>query len=207
MQSKISLKLSLSIIGGRIIIFSLIVILFIQNNNAQQNLIAIIPPVAYTVHVVPPQEFSSSTLPVRLLIPKIKVDAAVEYLGLTSSGAMDVPKGPSDVAWFDLGPRPGEIGDAVIAGHYGWKDNIPASFDNLSKLKIGDEIYVEDYSGATTTFIVKEIGNFDKNADSANVFDSSDGKAHLNLVTCEGIWNAAEKSYSDRLVVFTDEEI
>ncbi len=206
MQSKISLKLSLSIIGGIIIIFSL-VILFIQNNSAPQNLIPIVPPVAYIVHAVPPAELSSSTLPARLVIPKISVDAFVEYLGLTSTGAMDVPKGPSDVAWFDLGPRPGEIGDAVIAGHYGWKDNIPASFDNLSKLKIGDEIYVEDYSGATTTFVVKEIGNFDKNADSANVFDSSDGKAHLNLVTCEGIWNAAEKSYSDRLVVFTDEEI
>ena len=49
---------------------------------------------------------------------------AVEDVGLTPGGAMDVPKGPSDVAWFDLGPRPGEVGSAVIAGHEGWKDNI-----------------------------------------------------------------------------------
>ena len=57
---------------------------------------------------------------------------------------MDVPKQPDDVAWFDLGFRPGQKGSAVIDGHSGWKDNRPAVFDNLSKLKNGDKIYVED---------------------------------------------------------------
>ena len=207
MQSKISFKTSFLIIGVAVVIFFLAIVLFVINNNSPKNLIAIIPPVAYIQHVAPPKEETSATLPQRLIIPKINIDATVEYLGLTDSGAMDVPTGPDDVAWFDLGPRPGEIGDAVIAGHYGWKDNIPAAFDNLSKLKIGDKIYVLDEAGATTTFVVKEIGKYGKNADSSNVFDSNDGKAHLNLITCEGIWNAAEKSYSDRLVVFTDEEI
>jgi len=68
------------------------------------------------------------------MIPSINIDAAIEYVGLTSNGAMAVPKGPNDVGWFELGPRPGDIGSAVIAGHDGWKDGIPAVFDNLSKL-------------------------------------------------------------------------
>ena len=149
---------------------------------------------------------SNSNLPVRLQIPTIKVDAAVEYLGITPVGAMDVPKGPDDVAWFDLGPRPGEKGSAVIAGHYGWKNNIPAVFDDLSKLKIGDKIYIVDDLGATTTFVVSEIGTYDQNGDAANVFSSNDGKAHLNLITCEGVWNVASKSRPSRLVIFTNKE-
>ncbi len=149
---------------------------------------------------------SKSNLPIRLQIPTIKVDAAVEYLGITSGGAMDVPKGPDDVAWFDLGPRPGEKGSAVIAGHYGWKNNIPAVFDNLSKLKIGDKIHIIDDLGATTTFVVSEIGTYDQNGDAANVFSSNDGKAHLNLITCEGVWNVASKSRPSRLVIFTNKE-
>jgi len=70
-------------------------------------------------------------LPVRLKIPKINVDSAFEYVGLTPQGAMDVPKGPAEVGWFKLGTRPGEIGSAVVAGHSGWKNGIPAVFDNL----------------------------------------------------------------------------
>jgi hypothetical protein len=80
------------------------------------------------------QEQASPGLPVRLKIPSINVDAPIEYVGLTSDGAMDVPKGHVKVAWFNLGPSPGEIGSSVIAGHYGWKNNIPAVFDNLHKL-------------------------------------------------------------------------
>jgi sortase A len=145
-------------------------------------------------------------LPMRLKIPRINVDAAIEDVGLTPSGAMDVPKGPSDVAWFDLGPRPGESGSAVIAGHEGWKDNIAAVFDDLYELRVGDELSVEDAEGTTTVFVVRKVRIYDQNADAADVFDSSDGKAHLNLVTCEGVWNAAQKSYSNRFVVFTDKE-
>jgi len=149
---------------------------------------------------------SNTNLPTRLIIPAIKVNASVEYLGVTAGGEMDVPKGPDDVAWFDLGPRPGEVGSAVIAGHEGWKNNIPAVFDNLFKLKIGDKISVIDDTGTTTIFIVTEVGTYDQSGDATNVFSSNDGKAHLNLITCEGTWNAAEKSYSNRLVIFTDKE-
>jgi LPXTG-site transpeptidase (sortase) family protein len=94
----------------------------------------------------------------------------------------------------------------VIAGHEGWKDGIAAAFDNLYKVQKGDKVYIQDEQGATTTFVVVGIRTYDQNGDASNVFGSSDGKAHLNLITCEGTWNAAQKSYSNRLVVFTDEE-
>jgi sortase A len=143
-------------------------------------------------------------VPIRLNIPQINVNAVIERVGLTAAGAMDVPKGPADTAWFDLGPRPGEKGSAVISGHYGWKNGIPAAFDDLHKLQKGDKIFVGDEKGATTTFMVREMRMYDQNADATDVFGSNDGQVHLNLITCEGVWDSVKKSYSNRLVVFTD---
>jgi len=142
--------------------------------------------------------------PSRLMIPKINVDVGFEYVGLTGDGAMDVPKIPTDVAWFELGPRPGEIGSAVVAGHFGWKNGIAAAFDNLYKLQRGDKLYVVDETGTTTTFVVRGLRTYGENKNASDVFTSSDGESHLNLITCEGIWDQVGKSYSNRIVIFTD---
>lgn len=144
-------------------------------------------------------------IPVQLIIPAIDIDTTIAPVGFTADGAMGVPVGPTGTTWLDLGPRPGEIGSAVIAGHEGWKDGIFAIFDDLHELQPGDKIYIVDDRGATTTFVVRALELYDQNANVAPVFTSSDGLAHLNLITCEGTWNAAEKSYSNRLVVFSDE--
>ena len=153
------------------------------------------------------QQKVSSSLPVNLKIPAINVDSTIEYVGLTQDGAVDVPKGPANVAWFDLGTIPGENGSSIVSGHSGWKNNIPAVFDNLYKLKKGDKIYTEDSSGIITTFIVRELKTYGPNESAPDVFFVGDGKAHLNLITCTGFWNTILKSHSKRLVVFTDKEI
>jgi LPXTG-site transpeptidase (sortase) family protein len=152
------------------------------------------------------QEQTIVGLPARLKIPVIGVDAPVNPVGLTSDGAMGVPKGPADVAWYNLGPRPGDSGSAVIAGHFGWKNNIPAVFDNLHKLRKGDKMSVEDEKGVVITFVVREVRTYDKDSDASDVFGSGDGKVNLNLITCTGAWNKKEKTFSKRLVVFADKE-
>jgi sortase A len=153
------------------------------------------------------QEELDPALPVRFRIPKINIDAAVERVGLTPEGDMDAPKGPASVAWYSQGPHPGEQGSAVVAGHFGWIDDIPAVFDNLHTLQPGDHVYVEDEKGATITFVVREFRMYNPNEEAVNVFGSNDGKAHLNLITCQGVWNKDQKSYSTRLVVFADQEM
>ncbi len=147
-------------------------------------------------------------LPVRLKIPVISVDAPIEYVGLTTNGEMAAPEGPANVAWYQLGPRPGENGSAVMAGHYGiWKNGEGSVFDNLNKLKKGDILYVEDDKGEIISFVVRESRSYDPKADATDVFLLNDGKSHLNFVTCEGVWNSISKTYSQRLVVFTDKEV
>lgn len=143
-------------------------------------------------------------LPVRLKIPIIGVDSAIEDALITADGRMDVPAGSVNVAWFALGPHPGQVGSAVIGGHFGIQNGVPFVFYNLDKLKVGDKVYILDDKGNTLAFAVKKISSFDRNADSSPVFTSQDGLAHLNLITCEGIWNQVNGTYPQRLVVFTD---
>lgn len=147
---------------------------------------------------------AAQALPTRLAIPNINLNAMLEHVGVTQSGVLDAPKVPTMAAWFDRGPRPGEKGNAIIIGHFGWKNGIPAVFDGLYKLHEGDRIYVIDENNATTTFVVRELRTYRENDDASEVFRSRDGNAHLNLITCSGVWNKARKSYSNRLVVFAD---
>ena len=73
-------------------------------------------------------------------------------------------------------------------------------------LRKGDKIYIEDEKDANTVFVVREIQMYDKDDDAYDVFGLSDGKVRLNLITCTGVWNKIEKTYSDRLIVFADKE-
>lgn len=219
MQLKILLKWSLLISGTAGALFFLAIVFFLTHdltgrsvyakpplsaaNRASQNLIeSASSGFAWNLASSGP----SPGLPARLKIPIINVDAALEYVGLTQEGAMDIPKNQEAVAWFELGRRPGENGSAVIAGHYGWKNGKGSTFDNLYKLRKGDKLYVQDDKGTIFTFTVSKIRRYDPKADASDVFGSNDGKSHLNLVTCEGDWDKNTKSYTQRLVVFTDKE-
>ncbi|MFA6158210.1 MAG: class F sortase [Candidatus Paceibacterota bacterium] len=179
---------------------------------ASSSVSAILPESLAISAPVPSSAVASSTKPlnreygVRLRIPSIAVNAVVEPVGLYPDGSLGAPKGPSTLGWFDKGPRPGEKGSAVIDGHFGWKDGIPAVFDHLSKLSPGDKIYFDRGDGTTVVFVVRATKNYGEHEDASAVFASNDGKAHLNLITCGGIWNKAAKSYSNRFVVFADRE-
>ncbi len=143
-------------------------------------------------------------LPVRLQIPVIGVDSAIEDALITPDGRMDVPSGSVDVAWFALGPHPGQVGSAVIGGHFGIRNGVPFVFYDLDKLKVGDTIQVIDDKGDTLVFAVWAIKLFDRDADATTVFTSNDGLAHLNLITCEGIWNQVNGTYPQRRVIFSN---
>jgi sortase A len=156
-------------------------------------------PHAKTAKIIPKE---NAGFPMRLKIPKIGVDAAVQYVGLTSSGVMDVPSNTVDVGWFKFGPYPGEKGSAVIAGHLDEGSGKSGVFTNLSKLKKGDEIYIDYANGTSIAFVVSKSNLYNPGY-ALDVF-SATTSAHLNLITCDGVWDDNKKSYSKRLVVFAD---
>ncbi|HEX8227497.1 MAG TPA: class F sortase [Candidatus Saccharimonadales bacterium] len=143
------------------------------------------------------------SLPARLRIPALNVDAKVLYMGTAASGNMDVPTDVADTGWYKHGALPGNTGSAVIAGHVNGRSGQPGVFVGLTKLKPGDMLSVTDTNGLTTDFIVRASKEYGSTEQPDEVFHSSGG-AHLNLITCVGEWNNAERQYSHRLVVFTD---
>ena len=145
-------------------------------------------------------------LPVQIIIPKIHTDTFVEHVGLTDTKTVGIPLDPFNVAWFTGGVRPGEVGVALINGHYGWLQNIPVAFDNLHKLRSGDKVYIKDTLGVTIVFIVRTITEYDSYETTEKLLSSKDNKAHLVLITCSGSWDKENKNYSKRLIVFTDKE-
>jgi LPXTG-site transpeptidase (sortase) family protein len=141
--------------------------------------------------------------PVRLVIPKIGVDAAVEKVGLTSRRDMASPSRADTVGWYKFGPRPGNKGSAVIDGHSGYADDREAAFDDLPKLKVGDKLFVKDATGKRLVFVVRKKKLFARNASAAEVFGPTKSR-RLNLITCTGPFDVAAGTHSKRLVVFAE---
>lgn len=149
--------------------------------------------------------------PVRLIIPKLGLDAPILGLGPDATGGMQAPVygGPDNpiyrmVYWWDVGALPGQVGNAVIAGHINRPDGSPGVFGNLNQLLRGDTIEVVTAGGKTLTFVVTG-----KDAPLVYVHGSNDptiGRIfgpsltpQLNLLTCWGRWDG--KEYSRRLFI------
>jgi sortase A len=139
--------------------------------------------------------------PERLLIPKLGIDALIEPVAEDGQGRMGLPSAYEHIAWYAPGPRPGEKGNAVLAGHLTRRDLSPAVFSRLKELSPGDEIRVVA-SGATRTFRVTAMRSFPYDAEPPpEVFGPTEG-THLNLITCEGAWDQSKRTFTERLVVF-----
>ncbi len=93
-------------------------------------------------------------------------------------------------------------GSAVIAGHFNGTTGEPGVFTDLNKLKKGDKLFVKDDKGVTLAFIVRESRIYNPGY-AEEVFSPNDG-THLNLVTCDGVWDGVKISYTKNIVIFTD---
>lgn len=140
--------------------------------------------------------------PTRIQVPAARVDTGFEYAGLLPNGAMDVPKNPDEVAWYKLGPKPGEKGNAIVAGHVDWGGKVRV-FYPLKDLKPGDSVTVTDENGRKYEFDVKWSKWYPWNApdtDIQEVYQQSD-RTELTLITCGGEFDHATRNYLNRLVV------
>jgi hypothetical protein len=150
-----------------------------------------------------PAAQSRPALPAELRINGIGVRSSFEHLGRTPQGAMADPVGWDNVSWFNEGPRPGEIGNAAVAGHLDRPGGAPAAFWNLRYMSVGDRVSVITTAGEELVFEVTEIEQFYVwNAPNSKIFGRSD-TADMNLITCAGSWDTSLGTYDQRLVVYT----
>ncbi|WP_375401527.1 class F sortase [uncultured Amnibacterium sp.] len=144
---------------------------------------------------------ASAATPTRITIPSIGVDAGLQSLKTDVAGVLQPPTNFTDAGWFSSGVRPGNIGPAVIAGHF---DAVvgPAVFDSLRLLRPGAQIDVPRSDGTTARFKVTRTALVsDALFPTAAVYGPTPD-AQLRLITCGGTFNRSIGHYDDNLVVF-----
>ncbi len=140
--------------------------------------------------------------PVKISIPAIKLDTQILSVTLNSENIVDVPA--SDVGWYQNGPRPGEIGNATLDGHFVDTNFNPGVFYNLSKLKIGDDIYTFDQNNQQFHFKVVQVATVKTDNFSVENFYGLTDKKRLNLVTCAGVYDKNKHNFSQRTLVYSE---
>jgi len=139
--------------------------------------------------------------PEAVAIPAIGVSSPLVRLGLQPDRRMEVPEDYSVAGWYTGGPRPGDRGPAVIAGHVDSKRG-PAVFYRLGELRKGDLIVVRYPGRAEARFRVERTERHPKRAfPTARVYGDTAGPA-LRLVTCGGSFDRASGHYRDNVIVF-----
>jgi Sortase domain len=133
-------------------------------------------------------------------IPTIGVDAPVVDLGLNADGTLQVPSNFTDAGWYAGGPKPGQVGPAVIAGHVDSRAG-PAVFYRLGQLHLGDTVSVW-MASTRVDFVVQRVVEYPKAAfPTSMVYGPVDYPA-LRLITCGGAFNSATGHYVDNVIVF-----
>ena len=139
--------------------------------------------------------------PTAVEIPAIGVRSGLAELGLDTSGGVEAPNDFDVAGWFSLGPRPGQPGPAVIAGHVDSRDG-PAVFYRLHELAPGDEVIVRRADGTTIRFTVTGAETYAKDAfPTDSVYGPVPGP-ELRLITCGGQFDRSRQQYRDNVVVY-----
>ena len=156
------------------------------------------------IAAVPRPETVRVPRPVALTIPAIGVQTALVDLGLTSTGALQVPSSTSVAGWYTGSPRPGAIGSAVIAGHIDSRLG-PGVFFRLSRLRRGDRVYVRRADGTLAVFRVTAVQMYAKDEFPTRAVYGPTPDAELRLITCGGVFDSGLGSYLSNTVVYATE--
>ena len=139
--------------------------------------------------------------PLRLRIPALRVNSALQRLGLQADGTVAVPKRPDVAGWYEAGPRPGQDGPAVILGHVDSRAG-PGIFFDLVRLPRGAVIEVDRADGSTATFRVTRVSRVAKTRFPTDLVYAPTLEPTLRLVTCGGSFDESRRSYRDNVIAF-----
>ncbi|NUP48341.1 MAG: class F sortase [Catenulispora sp.] len=144
------------------------------------------------------------SVPLRVKVPSVGIDAPLIRLGLDADGAVAVPPmaAPAEAGWFTGNPTPGERGAAVIVGHVDTEYG-RAVFYPLGNVQPGALVVVDRADKKHAQFRVTSVEVVDKGRFPAQrVYGTGEDvdTAQLRLITCGGAFDG--KHYADNLVVY-----
>ncbi|MEO5899263.1 MAG: class F sortase [Ilumatobacteraceae bacterium] len=139
--------------------------------------------------------------PIRVIVPSAGIDGPVSAAGVLADNTVAVPPDPAIAGWFTGGPRPGELGPAVIVGHVDSKKSGPGVFYRLRDVKVGDIATIVTTTGSQQ-FVAVATERVPKNAfPTARVYGQVPTAA-LRLITCGGSFDSSIGHYRDNVVVY-----
>jgi LPXTG-site transpeptidase (sortase) family protein len=150
---------------------------------------------------VPPANAEAVPKPTGLAIPAIGVRTRLIRLGVTASGALQVPANTAVAGWYTGSPRPGGTGSAVIAGHIDSASG-PGVFFRLREVRPGDLVYVQRGHARMAVFKVTAVRTFPKSRFPTVAVYGPVPNAQLRLITCGGTFDPATGRYLSNVVVF-----
>jgi hypothetical protein len=139
--------------------------------------------------------------PASLTIPSIGVRTRLIRLGITKSGALQVPASTTVAGWYTGSPRPGAIGSSVIVGHV---DSFtgPGIFYRLGLLHPRNLIYVRQKDGRLAVFRVNSVHQYAKRGFPTVKVYGPAPTPQLRLITCGGTFDAQSGHYLSNIVVY-----
>lgn len=163
-----------------------------------------VPAVVPVSPAPPPPPPAETKIPGPYLnIEAIGINIPLGQTSLDKQGHLAVPANPNAAAWYKLGPKIGELGTALITGHYDANGGRPGVFYNLKKLQTGDEIKVGRSDGSVAIFIVDKLVSYSQDDTFPwNLVYSTTGLSGLRIITCDGTYNPRTGKYSRNLVVY-----
>ena len=134
-------------------------------------------------------------------IPAIGVSARVVPVGLNPDRTLEVPRGWGDAGWYTAGPKPGEQGPAVIAGHVDSTSGA-AVFYRLGQLRRGAVVHIRRADRSVVSFRVEGVERWPKARFPTRRVYHRTARSTLRLITCGGAFDGATGHYLDNVIVY-----
>jgi hypothetical protein len=146
------------------------------------------------------------SVPIRIDIPAVGIDADLISVGLADDGTIGVPplNQARKAGWFDQGPAPGQPGAAVIDAHVDSRETagFRGAFYALGDVRPGQQVRITRTDHAVAVFTVDSVEMVPKTHFPTSEVYGSVYYPALRLITCGGGFDQREHSYLDNIIVY-----
>jgi len=160
------------------------------------------PPVSSSTAPSAGASKSAGALPQLLVIPRLRVKAPIDPVGVAPDGKTEVPEDARRVGWYRFGPAPGSAkGSAVIVGHVDSRTQGLGVLAELDDVRADDRVDVRSAGGVMVGYRIVSRRTIPKSELADSGVFRRDGSSVLTLITCTGRFLKDRGGYQDNLVI------
>ncbi|MFD5407267.1 class F sortase [Streptomyces griseorubiginosus] len=165
------------------------------------------PPSTPSGNISVPTTAARVAAPSSLSLPRLGLRAAIEAVGVSADGQVEVPEDPQRVGWYRFSPAPGSgEGSSVVVGHVDSDGRGLGVLVSLNDVRRGDRVVVVRTDGKQVGYRITSRRTVSKTDLAASGAFRREGPAVLTLITCTGPYRPDEGGYQNNLVVTAVEE-